>query len=291
MSITLHHPTTAATYAAQSLSANTRRAYRSAWQAWVRWCGAVDPLTGTPEAVAAYLAERASAGQSVSSIRTARAAIREAYKLAGAHLDWDDPALVRTIAGIGRAVGAAPRHQARPATPDVLRAMLAVTDSKRDRALMLVGFAGALRRSEIAALAMADLEWDARGLVLHVRRSKTDQEGRGAMRAIPHGPPGCCPVTAVREWLTVRGEAPGSLFGIGPQWICLLVQAAARRAGLGDGFSGHSLRAGFATACAQAAVPLADMMAVTGHKSVETALGYVRRETVWDNSALRKVWG
>jgi len=217
--------TQAARYAAQSHGAGTRRAYGSAWTAFAAWCAAHrrDPLCGDPGLVALYLTQRADAGLAVSSLQVARAAIRAAHRLAGIPLDLGDPRLAMVMEGISRSQAARPRRQAAAAIPDLLRRLLSALPAPntpdaaapalaaRHRAMLLIGFGAALRRSEIVALAIGDVSVvDGRGLSVLVRRGKTDQHGHGRTLAIwaNHRDPDFCAVTAFEAWMRFRRTAP-----------------------------------------------------------------------------------
>ena len=291
-------------YVAESLAPATRRAYRAALRAFSGWCEQRDVvvLPASPEAVSAFLASESDRGLAVATIEQRAAAIRwahEAQKL-------DSPTaskLVRaTLAGIRRTRGTAPRRKA-PATVDRLAAMVSHTDAGslrglRDRALLLFGFASAMRRSELVALTVEDLEPTERGLLVTMRRSKTDQEGRGHQRAIvPGRNPELCPVRALRAWLEAAGVESGSVFRsvgrhgyVGEQLsartVADVVKASARRAGLDPAeFGGHSLRAGFVTSAAEKGASADRIMDHTGHRSHAMVRVYTRRADVFSGHA------
>ena len=173
------------------------------------WCETkhVLALPARPEAVAAFLAAEASRGVKPSTIGRRLAAIRYAHKLAGHEPPTNSEAVKATLRGIRRTAGSAPARKT-PATADKIVAMVdkAGTDIKglRDRALLLLGFAGAFRRSELVALDVADLQFCDGGLRVTIRKSKTDQEGQGATIAIVSGST-ACPVNAVRIWIETAG--------------------------------------------------------------------------------------
>ena len=303
----------------------TRRTYRSAWRAYERWCSSLGraPLAGDPETVAMYAVHAADRGLSLSSLRVALAAIQAAHRLAGIALDLRAPRLVLLLEGIARTKGARPAKQATAAGPEALRNMLATRPGPatplgaRDRALLLVGFAGALRRSELVGLALGDVAVvPGRGLRLLIRRSKTDPRGAGQAIALAANPaePGLCPARALQAWLGFRqaardhtgsaADAALPLFvglskagrlasrALSDKAVWRLVKQAARAAGLAnpDGYSGHSLRAGLATAAGEAGADLAAVMRQTRHRSADVALGYLRPAELWRNNASQKVW-
>jgi len=318
----------AAAYATRARGPGTLRAYRSAWHGYETWCRSLgrEPLDGDPDTVAMYVTKRADHGLAVSSIRVALAAIRTAHLLAGIPLDLRQPRFAMVLEGVVRSRGTRPRRQAIPAVPGVLRRMLGALPSPaaplgvRHRAMLLIGFGAALRRSELAALQLGDAEAvPGRGLRLLVRRSKTDPHGRGQEVAIWANPaePLLCPAAALNAWLSLRTEAPdlaptlsaaehrerplfcamtksGRLTGeaLSDKAVARLVKQAAAAAGLDPArFSGHSLRAGLATAAGDAGAGLADLMRQTRHTSTEVALGYLRPADLWRNNVTEGLFG
>ena len=317
----------AALYASRARGDGTRRVYRSAWRGYAAWCRSLgrEPLSGDAELLAMYATRRADDGMAVSTLRVDLAAIRTAHLLAGIPLNLNDPRLAMVVEGITRARGTRPRRQATPAVPDVLRQLLAACASPdtalgaRDRAMLLLGFGAALRRSELVALQIGDLETvPGRGLRLLIRRSKTDQHGQGQEVAVWGNPkePLLCPLTALAAWRTHRDQAPdlhwsqlaslrrerpvfcavtksGRVAGVGlsDKAVVRLVKGAAFRAGLDpERYSGHSLRAGLATAAGDAGGALPDLMRQTRHKSTQVALAYLRPADLWRNNVTRGVF-
>jgi site-specific recombinase XerD len=283
----------AAEYARAEKAAATRRAYRSDFALFRSWCEAkrVPALPAAPKAVAAFLATEANRGAKVATISRRLAAIRYAHKLAGHEPPTNSEAVKATLRGIRRTAGSARARKA-PATADKVLAMVAEagTDPKgiRDRAILLLGFAGAFRRSELVALNVADLDFCDDGIRVTIRKSKTDQEGLGVTIAIA---PGfiACPIDAVRAWIRAAGISNGALFRsvtragkisprrLSARAVAELVKTYARRAGLkAADFSGHSLRSGFLTSAAARGASIFKMMDVSRHKSVDTLRGYVR---------------
>ena len=309
----------AAVYATRARGDGTRRAYRSAWRSFETWCHSLgrDPLAADPDTIAMYVVRCADQGFAVSAIRVPLAAIKTAHLLAGLSLDLRHPRLAMVVEGVTRSKGVRPRRQAAPAVPGVLRLMLAARPAPRtplgtreaivarERAMLLVGFGAALRRSELVALTLGDVTTvPGRGLKILVRRGKTDQQGAGQEIAVWANPaePGFCPLAALDAWLAHRRTAPdldwtasalsraerplfcavtstGRLTGAGlsDKAVARLVKQAARDAGLDrERYSAHSLRAGLATAAGDAGAGLAELMRQTRHKSTEVALGYLR---------------
>ncbi len=322
----------AAAFAAQSHGAGTRRAYRSAWVAFTAWCAIQgrEPLCGDPSLVALYLTARAEAGLAVASLQVARAAIRAAHRLAGVPLDLADPRLAMVMEGISRSQAARPRRQAAAAGPDLLRRLLnafpapntpkatAAALAARHRAMLLLGFGAALRRSEIVALTIDDIAVvEGRGLAVRVRRSKTDQHGNGRTIAIwaNHRDPDFCPLTAFERWMRFRRVAVGGgdsdtasgaalpLFcGItsagrlkatpmADRIVARLIKQACALAGIDPRpFSGHSLRRGLLTTAGDLQLPIADLMRQSRHTSVATALSYIEAGDAWRNNITEPVF-
>lgn len=289
-------------YAAEARSANTRRAYAAQVRAFEAWCAAQGAPTTRPESVALYLTSRADDGASVATMAQALAAVTGAFLVAGLDSPRSNPVVKETWKGIRRTLGTAQR-QARPLLPadlrELVRALPAGAAGLRDRALLLVGFAGAFRRSELVALDVGDVQFTDDGLVVDVRRSKTDQEGHGRKVGLPYGSdPATCPVRALRAWLDAASITTGPVFvsvrygklgaRLDGRDVARIVQRASTRAGRdGAGLSGHSLRAGLATAAAAAGKSVLAIQSQTGHRSVAMVSRYVRNATLFtDNAAV-----
>ncbi len=282
----------ARSFAGASVSKNTRRAYRAGWQDFSSWCTEteLEPLPASPDTVALFLTARSS--QTVSTLRVKLAAIQAAHKTAGHHLDTSHPVIDRVWAGIRRTNGVA-QQGAAPVLGADIRAMVAGLGGSmidtRDRALLLIAFAGGFRRSELVALDVQDLSFSEQGVAITLRRSKTDQEGTGQVKAICHGNnPGSCPVAALQRWLEVAGISEGPIFRrvdrhgnvlgrLSGQSVSLIVKNRAAAAGLDTAkLSGHSLRAGLVTTAHLAGASDQAIMRQTGHKKVETLHRYTR---------------
>ena len=291
-------------YAAAEKSDNTRRAYRADLKAFVTWCESVGraAVPASAETAAAYLAHCADSGLTVSTIQRRAAAISYAHKLAGEPSPLQLEAVKAVLRGVRRSVGAAAKPKA-PLTADlVARVVKKLPDTlagKRDRALIVLGFAAALRRSELVALQVCDVERTGEGLFLHIRRSKTDQDGQGAHIAVPAGRK-LKPVEALDAWLAACGIVEGAIFRavdrhgrlegpLGDRAAAEIVKRAAKRARLDpDLFSGHSLRAGFVTSALGAGADLFRVMDVTRHRRVETVRVYDRRAKAFKDHAAAK---
>jgi integrase len=230
-------------------------------------------------------------------------AIAEAHKAAGLESPTHAAIVRNTLKGIRRTHGTAPAQKA-PALTDDIRALIAATDAgligARDRALILLGFAGAFRRSELVRMNVDDCAFGKDGLTITLWRSKIDQDGAGRKIGIPYGSnPETCPVRTVQAWLEVAGVTAGPLFrsisrhghvqlgrlsGID---VARITKKLAARAGLDPTkYAGHSLRAGHATAAAIAGASERSIMKQTGHRSVQMVRRYIRDGNLFrENSA------
>jgi site-specific recombinase XerD len=295
-------------YALRAKAPATLRAYATDWRHFTAWCAprARTPLPAEVRTVAAYLA--AHAGRSaITTLRRRLSSISQIHQAAG----WPSPtatAEVRLVwQGIVRTYGRRAARRAAPAVTETLRALVAGLDSSRqghrDRALLLIGFAGFLRRSELVALDVDDLVEVPEGLEVLVRRSQTDQRGEGAVLAIPYGQHAAtCPVRAWQAWLAAAGIGEGPAFravdrhgnvGTGrlsDRTVARVVKRAAECAGLDPAeFSGHSLRSGLAVAAAQVGVAEQLIMEQGRWKSPTVVRTYVRRGELWREVAAAQV--
>lgn len=208
------------------------------------------------------------------------------------------------MAGIRRKFGVAQQGKKAAVTEDILAMLQTLSGDLRgvrDRALLLIGFGGAFRRSELVALDVEDVEITDDGLVINLRRSKTDQGGKGRLLGIPFGSKAdSCAVTAFRDWLHAAGISSGALFrGVSTQGkllarlsdkgVARAVKRAAEKAGLDtERYSGHSLRAGLATSAAAGGAYDRDIMRQTGHKRVETLHRYIRKEELFQDNVVKR---
>lgn len=279
-------------YARMATAEATRRGYRSDWACFTAWCDGerVEALPAAPAVVGAYLAAKAESLR-VATLERRLATIATAHRAAGHQLDTRHPAIRDVLRGIRRQHGSAQR-QAAAATTELVKAMVGRCDGSpiglRDRALLLVGFAGALRRAELVALRVEDIEESAEGLRITIRRSKGDQAGAGQVVAIVRSRAETCPVAALTTWRAAAEVAEGYLFrsvdrhgrvgdSLSDKAVALIVKRRAEAAGLDpERFSGHSLRAGLATSAAAAGAEERDIQRQTRHKSVVVLRRYIR---------------
>jgi len=285
-------------YVRDSISENTKRAYRSDLRHFRDWGGTIP---ATDVMLADYLARHAGT-LSVATLVRRIASISKAHSAKGLPNPARSELVKSTLRGIKRVNGRSQRR-AKPLTKeDLFSALAAMGDTlkdSRDRALLLIGFAGGFRRSELVAINCTDIESVRQGVVIHVRRSKTDQEGVGRKIGIPHGRTRWCPVTALNDWLERAGIKDGPVFRpvdrhgnlldgrLSGEAVSLVIKERVAAVGLEPNeFSGHSLRAGLATSAAAAGVSSWKIRQQTGRASDAMLARYVRDgELFIDNAA------
>lgn len=288
-------------YLQASISHNTRRAYGYDLAHFLEWGGRIP---ASPERVASYLAEHA---MKLSYVTLSRRIV--AIGRAHAARKLPSPAhseIVRaTLHGIQRTTGSAQR-QVSPCLVTQIREMVKGAKGMRalrDKALLLVGFAGAFRRSELVSIQVGDIRFVEEGAVIHLRRGKTDQIGEGRGIPIPYMRGACCPVKAIKNWIAISGIEGGALFrkvdryervsdvGLSPQSVALIVKQRARAIGLDESnYSGHSLRAGLVTSAAISGVSSWKIRQQTRQKSDDVMQRYIRVADMFIGHPLKGMW-
>lgn len=307
-------------YARMAKAENTRRAYRAAVRAWCAWCNqrGLSPVPGVGADVAAFLASERGRGLTPETLKLRRAAIRYLHRAAGAPVPTDDVAVSETMAGISRQaarLGETPRKKV-AATATILRQILApVPDDlrgRRDRALLLVGFAGALRRSELAAIRVEHLEKTERGLRLTLPQTKGSQTD-AVIVPLPYGQTELCPVRALAAWQDAAGIVSGPVFrriwlpkqgasgeppplprigsqAITPWAVAAIVKSRAAAAGFGGrDFGGHSLKRGALTTGMDRGVHPAKLKRLGRHKSFDVLGEYLEFGDLFEGHPLSGV--
>lgn len=286
----------AASMLANARAPETLRKYRGAWAAFESWANeqGVPALPVSPSVAVSYLGHLHAEGLSPASLRLALAALVDQHRRAGLPSPRD-PKINLFLRGLHRTVGKAPKHRKAALTPSELRRLVAALPKTvagvRDRALFLLAFSTALRRVNVVDLQLEDIQRREDGLIVHVRRSKTDQEGRGHTIAVHRGTQ-LCPVAAFEAWLAASHVRSGYLFrkidrwghiGTGrldPGTVARLLKRAAERAQLDPDhikrLAGHSFRSGHVTTAAKAGVGLAEIASVTNHKRLDQVREYIR---------------
>lgn len=280
-----------------SLSPATRRAYAADLAHYEAWGGVIP---STPEQVAAYLAELAST-HAAATVNRRLASLAKVHRAIGVSDPTKAEIVKATLHGIRRMIGTA-QHEAKPVLREDLFQMLERIGDRpkdlRDKALLLLGFAGAFRRSELVGLDVADIEHVRQGVVVTLRRSKTDQTGAGRKIGIPFGRTRWCPVKCLTAWLDNAGITDGPIFRsinrhghvdqqrLSGEAVSVIVKERAGAAGFHpDAYSGHSLRAGLATSAVIAGVSTLSIRRTTGHASDAMLARYVRVGDMFTDNA------
>lgn len=277
-------------YAAASRAPGTIRQYTSNWGIFLAFCkeNGLSALPTTVQTVAVYLSALAKDGKAVSTIISHYSAIKYFHDRDRLSVNWEDPIISQVLSGIQRTVGRK-IDKADALLVEDLIALVGATPSLRDRAIMLVGFAGAFRRSEITAITFENVAFVPEGMVIHLDRSKTDQEGRGSEVSIPYADnEALCPVRSLAAWFEYASITEGPAFrrinkagfigteALSEETIRLILAKAVEQAGLNGKYSPHSLRAGFCTQAALSGRSLEQIGRQARHVNPKTTLGYIR---------------
>ena len=295
-----------------SKSANTLRAYKSDFKDFSIFCikHGLQSLPSNPNTVSIYLTSLSKSEAKMSTLRRRLVSIGVVHKLKGHYLDTKHPIIIENLLGIKRIKGSIQRSK-KPILINHLNKLIKVINNNiypeikklRDKAIILIGFSGGFRRSEITSLDCEDIEFVEEGLKILVRRSKTDQFGEGHLKGIPYfvNSP-LCPVKSLNEWINISKINSGPIFrkfnkGFGlstmrlsDQSVALLIKNYLNLAGIDSkNYSGHSLRSGFATATAEAGADERSIMAMTGHKNSQMVRRYIKEANLFKNNALNKL--
>lgn len=295
-------------FAGASVSESTKASYAMSWRLYKEWCEAHDFNCITEKKketlLALYVSSLANKGLKLASILLYFAGIVWTYKQKQIHIEANGDTLKKVLAGIKRTLGSRSERKS-PIVIETLRSMTRCLDNTiigtRDKAILLLGFAGAFRRSELCALNIEDLNETKEGYLVLVRKSKTDQEKKGMVKSIPYGSSvNTCPVRAIKDWLSCLGRTTGPLFvrmekgdkltkdRLRLGWISSIIKR--NHAILDEGaFASHSLRAGFVTSAAKNNVPIHSIMTQTGHKKVDSLMVYIREAQAFKDCAASRV--
>lgn len=295
----------------KSKTESTHEAYANDWRAYTDWCDSqnIDFLPATTETIALWVTQMTKLGRSVATIERSLVSISQAHKLIGLDSPTSSPVISELLKGVKRDLGVDQR-QAKPLIwsdlKKVLDSIIPNFLGRRDMAILLVGWAAAMRRSEIVALDFEDIEFVPEGMVVTIRRSKTDQEGRGYKIGIPFGSDDrYCPTLALRKWIDLARIESGPLFfavgfkgkwfyvntpnrtRLGARMINQIIKRHVRAAGFSPGpYSGHSLRSGFVTSAAAIKIPEYQIQLHTRHLDPKTLRGYIRNASLFTENSL-----
>ena len=295
-----------------SKAMNTIRAYKSDFKDFELFCvqNSFKSLPSDPKVVSLYLTHLSTKDIKMSTLKRRLVSIGVIHKFKGYYLDTKHPSIIENIMGIKRRKGSAQKGK-KPILINNLKQIINVIDEInneeikkfRDRSIILIGFSGGFRRNEIVSLDYEDLDFVTEGLKIHIRRSKTDQFGEGAVKALPYFDNSqYCPVLSLKKWIEVSNIKSGPLFRrfskgsqlmknrLTDQTVALLIKNYLKFAGIdSENYSGHSLRSGFATSAAESGAEERSIMAMTGHKSTEMVRRYIKEANLFKNNALNKI--
>ena len=274
---------------------NTLRAYQSDFKDFSAFCNknGFSSIPTQPKIIALYITHL-SKNSKFSTLKRRIASISVIHKLKGHYLDTKHPIIMENLHGIKRTLGSRQKAK-KPILINDLKLIINAIDKEkiRDKALILIGFAGGFRRSELVNIDYEDIEFVNEGVKILIKRSKTDQSGEGAIKAIPYfDNQEFCPVTSlknyIKEKLVTNNE--GKVFDISDKSVALIIKRYAEKAGLDSSkYAGHSLRSGFATTAAEFGAEERNIMAMTGHKTTQMVRRYIHEANLFKNNALNKI--
>jgi len=282
-----------------SKSINTLRAYQSDYKDFSLFCSknGFQAMPTQPKILALYITHLASYSK-YSTLKRRLASISIIHKKKGHYIDTKHPIIVENLMGIKRTNGSNQKSKKPLLINDLKLLIEAIDKSKekkirktRDKALVLIGFSGGFRRSELVDIEYEDIEFVQEGVKIFVKRSKNDQSGEGMTKAIPYFDNiNFCPVKALNKWVIEAELKEGKIFNISDKSVALIIKKYANYAGLdAHRYAGHSLRSGFATSTAESGAEERNIMAMTGHKSTEMVRRYIKEANLFKNNALNKI--
>jgi len=290
---------------------NTLRAYKSDFKDFGAFCArhGFDSLPTEPKIVSLYLTHL-SKNSKVSTLRRRLVSISMVHKLKGHYLDTKNPIIIENLMGIKRVKGSIQKGK-KPILINHLKAIINIIDQQkigeikkaRDKTIILVGFGGGFRRTEIISIDHEDLEFVPEGVKITIKRSKTDQFGEGMIKGLPYfSNENYCPVINLKKWLELSNIKSGPIFRrfskgltltknrLTDQSVVLIIKDYLNLAGIENkNYSGHSLRSGFATVAAESGADERSIMAMTGHKTTQMVRRYIREANIFKNNALSKI--
>ena len=282
-----------------SKSLNTLRAYQSDFNDFSSFCrkNGFQSMPTLPKIISLYLTELSKKSK-FSTLKRRLASISILHKMKGHYIDIKHPIIMENLMGIKRVNGTNQKGK-KPLLINDLKMLINVIDKSfekdfrkiRDKAILLIGFAGGFRRSELVSIKNEDIEFVTEGVKIFVKRSKTDQSGEGMIKAIPYfNNDQFCPVIALNKWINILDNTEKKIFNISDKSVSLILKKYASKAGLDSRkYSGHSLRSGFATSTAESGAEERNIMAMTGHKSTEMVRRYIKEANLFKNNALKNI--
>ncbi len=277
---------------------NTLRAYQADFKDFMKFClkNNFNSMPSDPKIIALYLTHLSSFSK-FSTLKRRLASIKVIHRLKGHYIDTKHPVIAENLMGIKRKMGVK-QISKKPILINDLKLIINVINQDKseykkyqNRALILIGFAGGFRRSELVSIQYEDIEFVNEGVKILVQRSKTDQTGLGMTKAIPYFQNRYyCPVTSLKNWINHAKISEGKIFNISDKTVALTIQKYALLAGLDKTrYAGHSLRSGFATSTAETGADERSIMAMTGHKTNQMVRRYIQEANLFKNNALNKI--
>jgi len=281
-----------------SKAPNTLRAYKADYKDFASFCikNGFKPMPSEPKIISFYLTYLSKSSK-FSTLKRRLASISVIHKLSGHYIDTKHPMITENLMGIKRIKGSYQKAK-KPILIKDLKLIINVIDKDKNeenrfknRALILIGFAGGFRRSELVAIDYEDVEFVSEGVRIFVKRSKTDQSGEGMTKGIPYfSNSNYCPVISLKNWIEKSKIKSGKIFNMSDKNVALTVKKYTALAGLDSNkYSGHSLRSGFATSTAELGAEERNIMAMTGHKTTQMVRRYIQEANLFKNNALNKV--
>ena len=277
---------------------NTLRAYQADFNDFTNFCNTngFSSLPTDPKIVALYLTHLSSFSK-FSTLKRRLASIKVIHKLKGHYIDTKHPVISENLMGIKRKLGVKQLSKKPILISDLKLIVQAIIDDKNEykkiqnKALILIGFAGGFRRSELVSIEREDIDFVDEGVKINIRKSKTDQTGIGMTKAIPYFDNKIfCPVISLNEWINYANISDGKIFNISYKTVALIIKKYALIAGLDNTkYAGHSLRSGFATSTAETGADERSIMAMTGHKTTQMVRRYIQEANLFKNNALNKI--
>ena len=278
---------------------NTLRAYQSDFSDFSIFCtkNGFSFMPTQPKIIALYITHLSKSCK-FSTLKRRIASISVIHKLKGHYLDTKHPIIMENLLGIKRTLGSRQKAKKPILINDLKLIIKAIDEDKiRDKALILVGFAGGFRRSELVNIYFQDIDFVPEGVKILIRRSKTDQSGEGSIKAIPYFEnQEFCPVIALKDYLNKKfsnsdkSQKDVKIFEISDKSVALIIKRYAEKAGLDSSkYAGHSLRSGFATTAAEFGAEERNIMAMTGHKTTQMVRRYIQEANLFKNNALKNI--
>ena len=282
-----------------SKAINTLRAYKADFKDFSLFCrrNNFNSLPSDPKILTLYLTDLSKKCK-YSTLKRRIASISVVHRLKGHYIDTKHPLIIENLLGIKRRLGTSQKSKKPLLINDLKTIIQAINQSKikylrkvRDKALILVGFSGGFRRSELVNINYEDIEFVSEGVKIFVKRSKTDQSGEGMIKAIPYFMnEDYCPVKSLKTWVNQSNVKDGKIFNISDKGVALTIKKYVNLAGLDETrYSGHSLRSGFATTTAEHGAEERNIMAMTGHKTTQMVRRYIKEANLFKNNALNKI--